>query len=168
MDREFQRRLLEADFVRLQELIETEGRNIRAELVERTVFARMYGPGGGREPYLAKVEAGLYPVGQWRVGFIDPSVEGEERFKVPDRDPRFWPFSGLPGLNGGFHVSYAGPFRVFVCHPFTTEYLYYHGREDRWAPEVYDIARVVRQLDDEVKKADHFSRWYPLVSRAGQ
>lgn len=164
MDAEFQRRLLEADFVRLQKDIETGGRQIRVEMEGPRVFARLYGRAGESEPYLAKIEAGSYPVAPWRVGFIDPSVEGEARLSVPDRDPRFWPHSGLPGLDGGFHVSYPGPYRVFVCHPFTIEYFHYHA-DKAWEPEVYNIARVVIQLDKEVKKANHFSRWYPLVSR---
>lgn len=166
MDAEFQRRLLEADFIRLQKDIETGGRQVRVELEGLVVFARLYGRAGCSEPYLAKIEAGFYPVSPWRVGFIDPSVEGEERLSVPDRDPRFWPCSGLPGLNGGFHVSYSGAYRVFVCHPFTTEYFHYHA-DKPWEPEVYNIGRVVIQLDEEVKKADHYSRWYPLVSRGG-
>jgi hypothetical protein len=166
MDIEFQQRLLEADFVRLQKEIETGGRNIRVELDAPRIFARFYGRGGESEPYLAKIEAAFYPVTPWRVGFIDPSVEGETRLLVPDRDPRFWPYSGLPGLNGGFHVSYPGPYRVFVCHPFTTEYFHYHA-DKAWEPEVYNLVRVIVQLDEEVKKADHFSKWYPLVSRGG-
>jgi hypothetical protein len=162
MDREYQRRLVASDFARLERRIDDEGRDISVEQIGDTVFARVYGRGGTIEPYLAKVEAGRYPVGPWRVGFIDPSVEGERRLNVPDRDPRFWPFSGLPGLNGGFHVSYTGPFRVFVCMPFSVEYFYYHANE-RWDPETYDLARVVIQLSEEIKKADHFSRWFPLV-----
>jgi hypothetical protein len=99
------------------------------------------------------------------VGFIDPETEGEVRMTVPDRDSRFWPFSGLPGLDGGFHVAFQGPFRVFVCMPFSVEYFYYHP-DERWEPNVYDLARVVIQLANEVKKAEHFSRWFPLVRLA--
>lgn len=162
MDPEYQRRLVEDGFARLQRRVREESREIDAEMAGGTVFARMHGAAGSIEPYLLKVEAGLYPVGPWRVGFVDPEAQGEERLRLPDHDPRYWPFSGLPGLNGGFHVSYPGPFRVFVCHPFTVEFFHYHG-DVRWEPWAYGLDRVVIQVSDAVRKADHFSKWYPLV-----
>ncbi|HEX8145031.1 MAG TPA: hypothetical protein VF553_20865 [Pyrinomonadaceae bacterium] len=162
MDPEYQRRLVADGFVQLQRRIIEEGLDIGAEMVGGLVFARIYGAAGQSEPYQLKIGAGQYPVGPWRVGFINPEAEGEDRLSVHDRDPRYWPFSGLPGLNGGFHISYPGPFRVFICHPFTSEFFYYHG-DERWDPWAYDLARVVIQLSGEVKKADHFSKWYPLV-----
>jgi hypothetical protein len=162
MDAEYQRRLVEDGFAQLLRRIGEESREIEAEMEGGAVFARMSGAGGGAEPYQLKVEAGQYPVGPWRVGFIDPAARGEGRLTLPDHDPRYWPFSGLPGLDGGFHVSYPGPHRVFVCHPFTAEYFYYHA-DTRWEPWAYGLERVVIQIGDEVKKANHFSRWYPLV-----
>jgi hypothetical protein len=167
MDFEYQRLLLSAQFERLQQRINDESREIIAEQQNGTVFARMYGPAGKNEPYVAKIAAGLYPIQPWRVGFINPEVEVEKRRRIPDRDPRFWPFSGLPGLDGGFHVAYQGPFRVFVCMRFTVEYFYYHP-DERWEPKVFDLSRVVIQLAEEVRKAEHFSKWVPLVKLAAQ
>ena len=167
MDLEYQRRLVASEFERLEQRIKAESRKIVAEQVGDTVFARMYGPGGEAEPYTAKIAPGLYPIQPWRVGFIDPEVEGAARLEVPDRDSRFWPFSALPGLDGGFHVSFQGPFRVFVCMPFTVEYFYYHP-DQRWDPKVFDLARVVIQLATEVRKAEHFSKWVRLLRIAVQ
>lgn len=167
MDLEYQRRLVSSQFERLEQRIKDEARNIVVDQVGDTVFARFYGPGGKREPYAAKVMTGLYPVQPWRVGFIDPETEGPARLTVPDRDSRFWPFSALPGLDGGFHVAFQGPFRVFVCMPFTVEYFYYH-HDQIWEPRVFDMARVVIQLANEVQKAEHFSKWFPLVRAAAQ
>lgn len=167
MDVEYQRCLIAADFAKLQQRIVDEQRDIQVEFADGAIFARMYGPAGRDEPYLLKVEPGLYPVNQWRVGFIDPAVETERRKLIPDRDPRFWPLSTIAGLFGGFHLNFAGPYRVFVCLPFTTEFFYYHP-ERRWEPEVYDLARVVIEVEKQVKKAVHFSKWYPVISRGEQ
>ena len=167
MDLEYQRQIVSSQFERLKERVRDESRNIDADQVGDSVFVRIYGPGGLREPYLAKISAGLYPIKPWHVAFIDPEIDGEERLTIPDRDSRFWPFSGLPGLDGGFHVAFQGPFRVFVCRPFTVEYFYYHA-DQRWEPRVFDLARVVIELENEVKKAEHFSKWFPLVRLAAQ
>lgn len=168
MDLEYQRRLVAAEFERLEQRIRAESRQIVVEQIGDTVFARMHGPGGAeREPYVAKITAGLYPIEPWLVGFIDPAIEGQARLAAPDRDSRFWPFSALPGLDGGFHVSFQGAFRVFVCMPFTVEYFFYHP-DQRWEPKIFDLARVVIQLTAEVRKAEHFSKWVPLLRVAAQ
>ncbi len=160
MDREYQRRLLAAEFAALQEWIAVEGVPVAADLVDGMVFLRLHGPGGPGESYQVKIEPHRYPVGPWRIGFIDPSAEGAQRFLVPDRDPRFWPYSQVPGLHGGFHVHYPGPYRIFICHQFTTEYFAYHADEQPWRPDVYGLRRVVEQLGLEIAKAVHFSRWW--------
>jgi hypothetical protein len=167
MDPDYQRRLIEADFAVLTQRIEEKGRDIRPEWVDGTLFVTMYGRGGAEEQYVAKIEPAFYPVGPWRVGFIDPAAKGMGRTQVPDRDPRFWPFSAVAGLHGGFHVSWPGPYRVFVCLPFTTEFFYYHA-EHPWQPEVFKLDRMVIELDEALKQADHFSKWYPLLTRGGQ
>jgi hypothetical protein len=159
MDLEYQRRLMEADMGRLEKRIAEAKSNIQLDYVDRTLFARMYGSGGHTEPYLAKIQPARYPVGPWRIGFIDPKVESGKRLTIPDRDPRFWPYSLDAGLAGGFHVAFAGIYRVFVCRPFTIEYFFYHT-EARWEPKVYDLPRVVSELDRELKKAEHFSKWW--------
>ena len=159
MDPEYQRRLVAADFARLERRIEEDrSLNIDPEWERGVLFVRMFGPSGMAEPYLAKIEPWLYPVGPWRVGFIDPTAEGERRLIVPDRDPRFWPYSQLPGAFGGFHVHYPREHRVFVCLPFTTEFFHYHG-DKRWEPEIFDLYRVVLDLDGAIRKAVHFSVW---------
>jgi hypothetical protein len=162
MDQEYQRRLVASQLERLKKRINDESRDIVVEQVNDTVFARIFGRRGAAEPYTVKVMRGMYPVQPWRVGFIDPQIEGDNRLKTPDHDARFWPLSALPGLNGGFHITYQGPYRVFVCMPFTVEYFYYHP-DERWEPHVYDLPRVVIQLASKVKEADHFSKWGPLI-----
>lgn len=167
MDVEYQRRLLASQFEHLEKRVAEESLNILAERVGDVIFARFYGAGGSAEPYVARITSGLYPIQPWRVGFIDPTLEGNARLTAPDRDSRFWPFSALPGLDGGFHVSFQGPFRVFVCRPFTVEYFYYHP-DRRWDPQVFVLARVVIELASEVRKAEHFSKWFRLLRSVAQ
>jgi hypothetical protein len=167
MDAEYQRRLISADFELFKKNITESALDIEAEFVGGTVFVRTYGNAGHSEPYLAKIEPSRYPVGPWRVGFINPDAEGDQRLTVPDRDPRFWPYSQVPGVFGGFHVHYARPYRIFVCRPFTIEYFTFHS-DQRWQPEVYNLPRVIMELDQEVKKAVHFSKWWgELYARVG-
>lgn len=168
MDREYQRRLISDGFSHLQERREAEGWDIEQDLAGLTTFVRLYGAGGKLEPLLVKVEAAQYPIGPWRVGFIDPGVEGDRRLWVPDRDPRYWPMSHayVPGLLGGFHVSYAGPFRVFICRPFTTEFFYYHP-EYPWQPDYYTLDQVVAELRKAVKQALHFTKWCAAYEQGG-
>jgi hypothetical protein len=168
MDAEFQRRLIAADFRRLEQRIEEDATlGVRPEWEGDVLFVRMFGQGGDSEPYQAKIEPWLYPVGPWRVGFIDPTVEGAGRLIVPDRDPRFWPYSQLPGAFGGFHVHYPREHRVFVCLPFTTEFFHYHG-DNPWEPHTYGLYRVVTSLNEAVKKAVHFSVWREMNYGAGR
>jgi hypothetical protein len=162
VDAEYQRRLIAADFTRLEERLEIDTTlNVRPDWIGDVLFVQMFGPAGESQPYLVKIEPWLYPVGPWRVGFIDPSVEGERRLTVPDRDPRFWPYSQLPGAFGGFHVHFQRAHRVFVCLPFTTEFFHYHG-ERPWEPYVYDLYGVVMTLNEALKKAVHFSVWLEM------
>jgi hypothetical protein len=163
VDLEFQRRLISVDFEKLKRRIgEDRTLNIHPEWVSGVLFVRMFGPGGAAEPYLAKIEPWLYPVGPWRVGFIDPGATGEQRLNAPDRDPRFWPYSQMPGVFGGFHVHYEAEHRVFVCLPFTTEFFHYHG-DQRWEPHVFDLHRVVLDLNEAVNKGVHFSIWRGMI-----
>lgn len=163
MDAEFQRRLVMDAFGRLEARIAADHTSdVAMDWEDRTLFIKMYGPLGLDQPYQVKIEPWLYPVGPWRVGFIDPDVTGPDRLVVPDRDPRFWPYSQLPGAFGGFHVHFEREHRVFVCLPFTTEYFRYHGNEP-WDPHAYDLYRVVTSLQEAVKKAIHFSIWCPIT-----
>jgi hypothetical protein len=169
VDFEYQRRLVIADFAKLEERLEIDRTlNVHPEWAGSVLFVRMFGPGGVSHPYLAKIEPWLYPVGPWRVGFIDPSIEGKSRLAVPDRDPRFWPYSQLPGAFGGFHVHYPREHRVFVCLPFTTEFFHYHGNERPWEPHIYDLYGVVTTLNEAIKKAAHFSVWCEMNYGAGR
>jgi hypothetical protein len=168
MDTEFQRRIVAAGFRRLEQRIEEDRTfNVRPEWEADVLFVRMFGLGGESEPYQAKIESWLYPVGPWRVGFIDPAVGGPSRLLTPDRDPRFWPYSQLPGAFGGFHVHYPREHRVFICLPFTTEFFRYHG-DHPWSPNIYDLYRVVTSLYDALKKAVHFSVWREMNYGAGR
>jgi hypothetical protein len=119
---------------------------------------------GPDEPYQVKIEPASYPVGPWRISFIDPALDGAERLRAPDRDPRFWPYSQIPGVFGGFHIHFPGPYRVFVCRPYTTEYFYYHP-EEAWRPDIYDLPAVFRDLEKNLQDAVHFSRWWDGLYR---
>lgn len=151
------------DYVRLLDRVAEGKWQVEAELVEgTTAVVRMFGLAGPTEPYQVRIQAASYPVGPWRIGFIDPAAQGPTRLAVPDHDPRYWPFSQLAGAFGGFHVGFAGPYRVFVCLPFSTEYFYYH-RDQAWRPDVYDLPRVVGELNQAVKLAAHFSKWWDRI-----
>jgi hypothetical protein len=168
MDTEYQKRLILDSFGRLQERItEDASFDVVPEWEGGLLFVRTCGPGGLSQPYQIKIEPWLYPVGPWRIGFIDPATTGAARLTVPDRDPRFWPYSQLAGLFGGFHVHFPREHRVFVCRPFTTEYFRYHG-DNPWQPDVYDLYGVVTDLTENLKKAVHFSIWCELNYGARQ
>lgn len=168
VDPEFQRKLVASDFSRLEQRIEQDSTfNVRPEWEGDVLFIQMYGPDGETEAYQAKIEPWLYPVGPWRVGFIDPNTRGSQRLLTPDRDPRFWPYSQLPGAFGGFHVHYQREHRVFVCLPFTTEFFRYHG-DTPWVPQAYDLYAVITSLNQAVKKAVHFSIWREMNYGPGQ
>lgn len=164
MDVEYQRRLVAADYEELLRRLEVDPSLAveSMEWYEGALFVKANGSGGTAEPYQIKIEPWLYPIGPWRVGFIDPATGGEDRLTAPDRDPHFWPY--LPGLLGGFHVHYPGPHRVFVCRPFTTEYFHYHTNEP-WSPEVYNLQRVVAEVCFTLKQATHFSLWPKHIYR---
>lgn len=163
---EYRRRIIEDEFAELQAALVADERGEQTDMEGGIVFFRFFGRSGRAEPYQAKIVPASYPIGPWDVGFISPDLEGQARLSVPDRDPRFWPFSPIAGLNGGIHVSFPGVYRVFVCHPFTIEYFAYHP-EEPWRPDVYGLVRVARTLREAVARAEHFSRWVPLFLNAG-
>lgn len=162
MDLEYQRRLIQSGFDELPDRLSGLGWHGEADLLDRITFLSLHGPAGNSESYLVKIAPYRYPVGPWSVGFIDPTLLDEERLQAPEKDPRFWPLSPVPGLHGGFHISYPGPYRVFVCLPFTLEYFHYHP-DHPWLPDVHDLPGIAARLHDAVQKATHFSRWRPVL-----
>lgn len=125
-------------------------------------FARL--PGNPRRPeawYLARVDATLYPVRPFSVGFINPSTNRESWSLAHSRDPRQWPFSFSPGLHGSFHIVYGGAYRMFWCRECTSEFFFYHG-DQPWDAGLWRLPRVLRHLQQAVALAEHPDQWRPL------
>ena len=159
MDQEYQERLIAAQVSELVARKETEGwTDVDVERDGDFVFVRLTGKLPD-ERYLAKVDLSRFPVDPYEVGFLDPDTDPSDRRRVSDRDPRYWPYSGMPGLHGSFNLVYTGAITVFWCRPCTFAYFWYHGGSDPWQPHEWPLWRVVAELRDAVKKADHPRRW---------
>ena len=111
--------------------------------------------------YLCRIDMTDYPVDPYWIGFVNPALPPELWGKASDSDPRFWPWSPMPGLHGSFNIAYVGPFRTFWCRECTFPFFYYHG-DRRWAPAEWRLDRVVAHLRDAVSKAEPPSRWRPI------
>jgi hypothetical protein len=118
----------------------------------------------GKNPldrYVAHVDMSGYPVQPYHVGFFSPAASLADRYRVSDRDPRFWPWSPVPGFQGSFNITRAGPIPVFWCRPCTSAYFAYHP-QDAWLPYLWPLDRVVAELREAVQLAFHPSRWRPV------
>lgn len=136
--------------------------DVRVERDGTAVFITLEGAERG-DDYLAKIEMGRYPLEPYEIGFVKPGSSGAERFRVSDRDPRYWPWSPMPALHGNFNLHFPGAIRVFWCRDCTTAYFYYHGHEagQQWRPAAWPLWRVVSHLREAVKRAVHPARWRP-------
>ena len=116
------------------------------------------------ERYLAKIDTAHYPVEPYWVGFVDPALSLSERRRVSDADPRYWPLSGVPGLDGSFHVAFPGAYRAFWCRECTVQYFHYHGAEPgaTWDPARWPLDVVVAHLREAVTRAHHPRQWRRL------
>lgn len=112
------------------------------------------GPGG----YLCRIELDGYPLRPYRIGFVEAGLRDDEALQANDKDPRYWPASFFPGLQGSFHVAYPGPYTVFWCQPCTEEYFYYHG-DDPWMPRNWTLRIVVSRMWQAIGRAEHPHHW---------
>lgn len=128
------------------------------------VFVPLFGRRRGNDVYLARIDMSEYPVEPYEVGFIKPDVVGDDRLRVSDRDPRYWPWSPMPGLHGSFNIHYPGPIRVFWCRSATQAFFFYHGAEEGkcWDPANWPLDIVIRELVDAVLVAEHPRHWRPV------
>jgi hypothetical protein len=108
--------------------------------------------------YLARIDLSRYPVEPYELGFFSPSVSEEDLERLPDTDPRFWPSSPTPGLDGSFHTRRPGAIRAFWCRPCTTGYFFYHVN-DVWSPVDWPLHRVIGELLQAVAQAQHPRSW---------
>jgi hypothetical protein len=124
------------------------------------VYVRLTGRGPG-DMYLAKIDCTRYPVEPYELGFIRPASARADYGRVSERDPRYWPWSPMPGQHGSFLLTHGGAIRVFWCRPCTASYFYYHGMEQhaRWRPVAWPLHHVVDTLRQSVRLAEHPRHW---------
>src|SRR6266852_1065587 len=63
--------------------------------------------------YVIRIDLSRYPVDPFWIGFINPSLPRERWASATASDPRFWPWSPMPGLHGSFILVFQGPIRTF-------------------------------------------------------
>lgn len=111
--------------------------------------------------YVSRIDMARYPVDPYWVGFINPDLPRLRWSTTTDCDPRFWPWSPMPGLHGSFVLTFLGPFRTFWCRECTFPFFHYHG--DRlWAPSAWPLDKVVAYLREAVEHAVSPDRWRPM------
>jgi hypothetical protein len=127
------------------------------------IFVTMQGVRPG-DDYLTRIDMSTFPIEPYEIGFVDPRASLEDRLHISDRDPRYWPWSPMPGLHGSFNIHFARAIRVFWCRDCTSGYYYYHGREagSRWQPAKWPLVRVVAELRNAVRDAQHPRHWRPV------
>ncbi|MDB4889235.1 MAG: hypothetical protein JWL61_1090 [Gemmatimonadetes bacterium] len=161
----YQDALLTAAETRLREL--TVADRLEPYEIQRaqSVFFVPFRTKSPADRYLARIDAERFPVDPYEVGFINPETPLAERMNVSSKDPRYWPWSPMPGIHGSFNTTFNRAIRVFWCRECTASYFYYHGGEaDRsWHPARWPLERVVTELIDAASKAEH-----PRIWRANQ
>lgn len=163
MDRQYHDALVREEIDGLQQAISANGwSDVSFVRSGASVFVSL--PGKSRLPldkYVARIDLAAYPVLPYSVGFVDPDLPPAEWDRAHVRDPRFWPFSAMPGLQGSFNIAHPGPHRVFWCRPCTLEYFYYHG-DQVWDPGAWPLYQVVSYLREAVQLAEHPRQWRPV------
>lgn len=135
--------------------------DVSVERESDTVYVGLSGKNSG-DRYLAVIDASGFPIEPYDIGFIRPDCPESERHRITPRDPRFWPWSPMPGLHGSFNLFFPGALRVFWCREWTVGYFYYHGQQERWEPASWPLEKVVEELRKDVAKAEHPRHWRPL------
>jgi hypothetical protein len=153
--------IVEAHVVELRDVVSREQwPGVRIEndgaLVYATIDVERSARASAR--YVARIDMGHFPVWPYFVGFLDPRLARERWSTATDRDPRYWPYSPLPGLEGGFHIHYPGVHRVFWCQACTPEYFFYH-RDAVWEPHRWALWRVVSHLRNALHQAEAPGDW---------
>lgn len=140
-----------------------EWTNVHAERSGPLIFVSVEVWDRGHYTYLTRIDTRAYPVDPYWIGFLNPNLPRQEWTVASDSDPRFWPWSPMPGLHGSFIVAYqgAGPYRTFWCRECTVPYFYYHG-DQRWRPREWPVDRVVAHLREALRQAEPPTRWRPL------
>lgn len=163
MNRKYQRDLLDGHYRDLLKRASTdEWHDVRLQRTDLLVFLEIEGRSNRvAANYLSRIDASRYPVHPYWIGFLNPRLPQSEWPLASDHDPRFWPFSSIPGLQGSFNLFFSGPYRTFWCRPCTGEYFYYHGN-DVWDPSRWTLSEVVAYLRDAVSHAEHPDHWRPL------
>lgn len=169
MDTAYHDAAVAGEFKILQEAISEEDWPSPAvrtvSLENQFIFVELRVPGNSKPlSYLARIDMVDYPVQPYRLGFLDPQIPRNEWATANDWDPRYWPFSFFPGLDGSFHIAHQAPHMVFWCRPCTAEYFYFHGNET-WKASDWPLWRVVSHLGKAVVGARHPDEWRPLQAQ---
>lgn len=164
MDPAYQDAIITAAVAAAQQHARASGwSGVSIERDDDAVFVTLAGPLVG-DDYLARIDFRRFPIEPYEIGFLNPRIAREERRRVSTQDPRYWPWSPMPGLDGSFNIIFARPIRVFWCRPCTESYFYYHGHEEgeRWEPAKWPLLHVIDVLHACVLKARHPRHWRPL------
>jgi hypothetical protein len=159
MDPQYHEALIASSVERLRARIAEDGWDgVSVERDGDRVYVGLSGKTVG-DRYLTVVDMSGFPIEPYDIGFIRPDSLPSERHWITSRDPRFWPWSPMPGLHGSFNLFFQGAFRVFWCREWTVGYFYYHGQEKRWEPAIWPLDKVVEELRRDVAKAEHPRHW---------
>ena len=159
---DYHRDIVEAQFERLASRASREAwQNVSLERDEARTYVKLAVTRPEPYCYLVRIDMARYPVDPYWVGFLNPELPRDRWSTVSDGDPRFWPWSAMPGLHGSFIITFQGPFRVFWCRPCTFPFFYYHG-DIPWSPASWPLERVVAYLREAVELAEPPVRWRPI------
>lgn len=111
--------------------------------------------------YVARIDMRRYPVDPYWVGFINADLPRTRWDSASDSDPRFWPWSPMPGLHGSFNLTFQGPYRTFWCRECNFPFFQYHP-DRRWVPREWPLDRVVAHLRHALELAEPPTRWRPI------
>jgi hypothetical protein len=162
----YQQAIIDAQFEELKKRIEADHwAGIVVEREETLIYVCYRIETPVTQDYLVRIDMSHYPVDPYWIGFINPGLPRDRWNTASDSDPRFWPWSPMPGLHGSFNLSFQGPFRTFWCRPCTMPFFHYHG-DQQWKPGAWDLSRVVAHLRDAIDKAVPPNQWRPLQQQA--
>lgn len=116
--------------------------------------------------YLIRIDMNRYPVDPYWIGFLNPDLPRDRWELASDSDPRFWPWSPIPGLHGSFNITFARPIRTFWCRECNAPFFLYHGNDYQWIPRKWHLERVVAHLRDAIAQAEPPSRWRKIQRAA--
>src|SRR2546430_477803 len=159
----YHRAIVDAQYLTLTDRIAAERwSDLSVERHEALIYVRLQVSKPRLQEYLCRIDMRQYPVEPYWIGFLNPDARRERWSDLSDSDPRFWPWSPMPGLHGSFNITFLGPFRTFWCREFTVPFFYYHGLERKWSPGHWPLDRVVANLRDAIKRAEPPHNWRPI------